>query len=129
MRIKIFLITLFSVLALCGCAAKNAEREKDHVPVKCNLKMPLKPAEDNSFEAHKELKMRRDSQRLHGRGAMKALIYLLRAFVLVVFNLELYVVFDNFIRSENLVLLLWSLCIGIAGALFSPTSLYKTFKV
>jgi len=47
----------------------------------------------------------------------------------VVFNLELYVVFDNFIRSENLVLLLWSLCIGITGALFSPTSLYKTFKV
>lgn len=59
---------------------------------------------------------------------MKTLIYLLRAFVLVVFNLELYVVFDNFIRSENLVLLLWSLCIGITGALFSPASLYKTFK-
>lgn len=55
MRIKIFLITLFSVLALCGCAAKTAEREKDHVPVRCNLKVPLKPAEDNSFEAHKEL--------------------------------------------------------------------------
>ena len=60
---------------------------------------------------------------------MKALICLLRAFVLVVFNLELYVVFDNFIRSENLVLFLWSLCIGIAGALFSPTLLYKTFRV
>ena len=55
MHIKIFLITLFSVLALCGCAAKNAGREKDHVPVKCDLKVPLKPAEDNSFEAHKEL--------------------------------------------------------------------------
>ncbi len=53
---------------------------------------------------------------------MKTLIYLLRAFVLVVFNLELYVVFDNFIRSENLVLLLWSLCIGVAGAVFSPAS-------
>jgi hypothetical protein len=60
---------------------------------------------------------------------MKTLIYLLRAFVLVVFNLELYVVFDNFIRSENLVLLLWSLCIGITGALFSPATLFKTFKV
>lgn len=60
---------------------------------------------------------------------MKTLIYLLRAFVLVVFNLKLYVVFDTFIRSENLVLLLWSLCIGIMGALFSPATLFKTFKV
>ena len=55
MRIKNFLITLFSVLVLGGCAAKNTEREKDHVPVKCNLKVPLKPAADDSFGAHKEL--------------------------------------------------------------------------
>lgn len=55
MRIKNFLIALFSVLYLCGCGVKEPQIKQVYVPVRCNLKMPLKPAEDNSFEAHKEL--------------------------------------------------------------------------
>lgn len=54
MRIKNFLIALFSVLLL-GCSAKEPQIKQVYVPVRCNLKMPLKPAPNGSFEAHKEL--------------------------------------------------------------------------
>ncbi len=55
MHIKNFLIALFSVLCLCGCADKEPQIKQVYVPVRCNLKMPLKPAANGSFEAYKEL--------------------------------------------------------------------------
>lgn len=55
MRIKNFLIALFSVLCLFGCSTKEPQIKQVYVPVRCNLKMPLKPAANGSFEAHKEL--------------------------------------------------------------------------
>ena len=55
MHIKNFLIALFSVLYLCGCSTKEPQIKQVYVPVRCNLKMPLKPAANGSFEAHKEL--------------------------------------------------------------------------
>ena len=55
MHIKNFLIALFSVLYLCGCSVNEPQIKQVYVPVRCNLKMPLKPAANGSFEAHKEL--------------------------------------------------------------------------
>ncbi len=34
---------------------KGTQIKQVYVPVRCNLKMPLKPAANGSFEAHKEL--------------------------------------------------------------------------
>ena len=52
-RIKCFLIALFSVFALGGCGAKEPQIKQVFIPVKCNLKMPLRPAESSDFEAQK----------------------------------------------------------------------------
>ena len=54
-RIKCFLIALFSVFMLAGCGAKEPQIKQVFIPVKCNLKMPLRPAESSDFEAHKAL--------------------------------------------------------------------------
>lgn len=54
-HIKCFLIALFSVFALGGCGAKEPQIKQVFIPVKCNLKMPLRPAESSDFEAHKAL--------------------------------------------------------------------------
>lgn len=58
MRIKSFLQALFSaivIFTLAGCAAKEQATREVYVPVRCNLKMPLRPAAGESFEAHRAL--------------------------------------------------------------------------
>ncbi len=69
-RIKCFLIALFSVFALGGCGAKEPQIKQVFIPVKCNLKMPLRPVESSDFEAHKALmayflKCEQIAKRLH----------------------------------------------------------------
>lgn len=46
-----------SVFVLCGCGAKehNIIYKDVLIPVKCQVKMPLKPRNDGTFEAHKKL--------------------------------------------------------------------------
>lgn len=51
MRIKKCLVLLFSVFCV-GCACPKNEVL---IPIKCNLKMPLKPVYDGSFESAKSL--------------------------------------------------------------------------
>lgn len=46
------------------------------------------------------------------------LLYLLRAVLLVIFNLELFALLELFIRNTNALFLAWSCCIGISGALY-----------
>lgn len=52
------------------------------------------------------------------------LLYLLRAVFLVAFNLELYAFFEIFIHDGRLLLLAWSFCIGISGALTAPSKYF-----
>ncbi|WP_456058060.1 hypothetical protein [Campylobacter hominis] len=54
----IFMFMVFiTLILLCGCSAKNAQvTYKDVlIPVRCDIKMPLKPRNDGTFEAHKKL--------------------------------------------------------------------------
>ena len=58
------------------------------------------------------------------------LLYLLRAVLLVIFNLELFALLELFIRNTNALFLAWSCCIGISGALTaSPRHLSPHGKV
>ncbi|MCI6989404.1 MAG: hypothetical protein MR902_07585 [Campylobacter sp.] len=44
-----------SLLVLTGCGAKNAQVVYKEVltPIRCDIKMPLKPKNDGTFESHK----------------------------------------------------------------------------
>lgn len=58
------------------------------------------------------------------------LLHLLRAVLLVIFNLELFTLLELFIRNTNALFLAWSCCIGISGALTaSPRRLSPHSKV
>lgn len=57
---KSMLLGVFFVLFFSGCSSKELKTQyiyKDvYIPTKCNVKMPKKPKDGESFEAHK-LKM------------------------------------------------------------------------
>lgn len=45
-------------IAFVGCASKptyKTQIQEVYIPIKCNLKLPLKPKENGSFESHKAL--------------------------------------------------------------------------
>lgn len=49
---KTVFISIFIVLIFAGCACRPVYKNV-YIPVKSNEKMPEKPENDNSFEAHK----------------------------------------------------------------------------
>lgn len=51
LAVLVILYGLFS----SGCSSKMGTIKEVYIPVKCPLKMPLKPQNDGSFEAHKQL--------------------------------------------------------------------------
>lgn len=57
---SVFTVLILAIMLFSGCAgSKNIEPKiiyKDvFVPIRCNAIMPLKPNNDGSFKAHKEL--------------------------------------------------------------------------
>lgn len=48
------LTLILLALFLGGCASKTEYKEV-YIPMKCPLKMPLKPQNDSSFESHRDL--------------------------------------------------------------------------
>lgn len=54
----IFMFMVFiTLILLCGCSAKNAQvTYKDVlIPVRCDIKMPLKPRNDGTLKATKHV--------------------------------------------------------------------------
>ena len=48
------LVILYGLIS-SGCSSKTGAINEVYIPVKCPLKMPQKPQNDSSFEAHKQL--------------------------------------------------------------------------
>ena len=51
LAVLVILYGLFS----SGCSSKTGAINEVYIPVKCPLQMPVKPQNDGSFKAHKEL--------------------------------------------------------------------------
>ena len=51
LAIFVLLYGLFS----SGCSSKSGAINEVYIPVKCPLKMPLKPVNNGDFKSHKEL--------------------------------------------------------------------------
>lgn len=55
---RVFISFIVGAFLFVGCASKEkikVEYQEVLVPTKCNAKMPLRPANDDSFEAHKRI--------------------------------------------------------------------------
>ena len=52
---KKYLILIFLGVFMVGCAEKEPSIKELYIPVKCPLKMPLKPQNNGDFQSHKEM--------------------------------------------------------------------------
>lgn len=56
MRIKSFLIVVFSLAFFSGCASKKELVYKEvNIPIRCEVDLPKKPLNNKDFESHKAL--------------------------------------------------------------------------
>ncbi len=51
---------------------------------------------------------------------IKVLLYCLRGVFLVMLNLEIYALLELIVKNQTALFLLWSLCVGVLGALVFP---------